>query len=717
MARQDQKLKHIKNLRCSLTGSSGKDADEPGLSAVLKSIQQHMIYSETDPRGRITHVNPAFCALSGYEREELIGSFHNVVNSGTHDGEFWRDFWTTIRSGRPWHGEICNRTKDGSPYWVDSVILPLVGHDGKIARFVSIRHDITDRKRAENALSHMGRVVEHSANEVFVFDAQSLKFILVNRGARENLGYSASELSHLTPVDIKPEFDEERFRRTIAPLIQGEADTLSFHTLHQRKDGSNYPCDINLHYARNENPPIFLAFVQDITQRRQDEESMRRLALYDPLTGLANRAHFQQDLKSAFQDPDRPLHLYYLDLNRFKQINDTFGHAVGDEVLKVAAKRLGTVTTDARLVARLGGDEFVVLYEEIGSETVPVYVDRLLSALKQPMMIKGHYHQVDASIGVARYPEDTTSSEDLLQAADIAMFDAKKREIGHSLYDTNMKKRIETRQRISERLTLSLDQGTLAIAFQPFVDLTNNNLIGAEALLRWTDSELGTVPPTEILSVAQEYRMLRELGYWVLDATCKAIVAWENADFILPCPISVNVTAEQVEDGSVVRDLSYLFKTFGVRPDQIEVELTESGMMKAPEKAREVVSDLRRFGVKVAIDDFGTGYSSLARLMQLSVDKLKIDNSFVNGLANDNPKVQLIQATVALARGLGCSVIAEGIETESQANILRRLGCNAGQGYLFDQPLTAEEFSMRWLKKTGVYLDCEQACNFDPITG
>lgn len=666
--------------------------------AVLAAIEEHMIYSETDVHGRITRVNPAFCALSGFDEAELVGSYHNIVNSGTHDRAYWSGFWRTIRSGQAWHGEICNRSKDGSLYWVDSVILPLRGLDGLIDRFVSIRNDITDQKRSENALSRMGRVVEHSANEVFVFNARSLHFMLVNRGARDNLGYDRDELSRMTPVDIKPEFDETAFRNMLAPLIDGDVDILSFETIHQRKDGTKYPCDINLHYARTENPPIFLAFVQDISQRREVEEEMHRLAFFDRLTGLANRAHLQQALDKALQLPERPLQLMYIDLNRFKKINDTFGHATGDEVIKVISNRLMAELCEAQLIARLGGDEFVVLHDATRSDTVACDIERLLDALSRPIVIDSRSHRVGASIGIAYYPEDCRSSEALLQAADIAMYDAKTRETGFSVYNANMKNRIEERLVKSERLALALEQDTLSLNFQPFIDLKSNRLVGVEALLRWRDAEFGNLPPSEIISIAQENRMLRRLGRWVVAAACKAIRAWEDEGLGVPFPISVNVVAEQMEDGSIVCDVIEMCESHGVLPEQIEIELTETIMLKAPEEARKVVSRLRQLGVKVAVDDFGTGYSSFALLMQLSVDKLKIDNSFIADLSANSPTFQIVEATITLAKGLGCSVVAEGIETEAQADTLRQLGCGAGQGFFFGRPLPAEIFAHRWLK-------------------
>jgi len=328
--------------------------------------------------------------------------------------------------------------------------------------------------------------------------------------------------------------------------------------------------------------------------------------------------------------------------------------------------------TDARLIARLGGDEFVVLHDAINPDRVSLDAERLLAVLSRPITINGHRHRIGASIGIARYSEDCTSSEELLQAADIAMYDAKLRETGFSVYTVNMKNRIETRQRMSERLALALENDTLSLAFQPFIDLSSNCLVGVEALLRWTDAELGDVSPTEIISIAQEYQLLRGLGRWVVAAACKAIMEWEDEGLAIPFPISINVAAAQLEDGSIVRDITHMCGVHGVRPEQIEIELTENIMLKAPEAAGRVVSSLRELGVKVAIDDFGTGYSSLALFMQFSVDKLKIDNSFVTDLSADSPTCQIVEATIELAKGLGCTVVAEGIDTKTQADILRR---------------------------------------------
>lgn len=664
--------------------------------ALMTTVRRHMIFSQTDNAGNITDVNEAFCDTSGYSRDDLIGAPHRIVNSGLQDRGFWATVWNTLRAGEAWHGEIANRAKDGSIYWVDSILMPIMRADGTTDRYLSLRHDITERKQAEEALSRMGRVVEHASNEVYVFDARELRFLLVNRGARDNLGYSSDEMRALTPIDIKPEFDEPRFRAQIAPLLAGERDLLRFETLHERKDGSTYPVEVNLYYARSESPPIFLAFVQDITARRKEEAAIRKLALFDPLTGLANRAHLMRQLETVLQT-EESVQVLYMDLNRFKQINDTMGHAAGDVVLQTVAERLVEVFGPHAIASRLGGDEFVVVLTNLPAEAVGVLTDQLLEALDRPIQIDDNRQEIGASVGTATYPGDGGTAEELLQAADIAMYQAKTRGLGQCAYAPSMKSNLRWRKEVSERLVRALRDDKLSLVYQPFVELGTGALCGAETLLRWTDEELGPIAPPDIISIAEEYRLMPRLGRWITDNACLQISRWAEQGFTLPGRIAINASARQVEDGSIVEDIEAACEGLGISPASVEVEITESNMMADPDAAAAVLDRLRRTGVHIAIDDFGTGYSSLARLKQFEIDKLKIDLSFIRDIPADHASLQIVTATIAMAQGMGFKVLAEGVETAQQAALLEKLGCDYAQGYHFDRPLPADRFAARWL--------------------
>jgi len=672
-------------------------AETDGLMGTIKS---HTIFSQAATDGTITDVNPAFCRISGYECEELIGAPHNIINAGVHSAAFWSAFWKRITSGKAWRGEICNRRKDGSLYWVDSIVMPFLNVEGRIERFVSVRFDITERKQAEEALARMGRILDDSSNEIYIFNADSLKFTQVNRGACRNLGYTARELTDLCPYDIKPEHTAETFFEMIQPLLRRETDRLSIETHHQRKDRSCYPVAIDLHYSAKEEPPVFVAIVQDITERKTNDARIERLAFYDPLTGLANRALMGDRLHRAVERAERERHnvrLLYLDLNRFKEINDTRGHAVGDKVLCAVAERFGSVTRKAETLARIGGDEFVVIVENVDTARTLGIIERLKGALAKPVTVEGKSHSLGVSIGVATYPDSGTSPTALLQLADIAMYDAKAKGGGYRFYDHEMGQQLARRLEIADRLADAMADERLELHYQPIVDLKTGRATGAEALLRWHEPGWGWLAPDEFIPIAEERRMMIEIGSWVIDKACGQFAQWRRQG--LPCPdrLAVNVSAQQMEGSALLESFETAIRQHAIPAAALEAEITESSMMKDPVRAAEILTDLKALGVRISIDDFGTGYSSLAYLKQFETDKLKIDMSFVRDLMNDPNCQAIVAATISMARGLGLSVLAEGVETLEQAEHLNRLQCEEAQGYLFGKALPADEFARTWL--------------------
>ncbi len=630
----------------------------------------------------------------------MIGAPHSIVNSGVHNRSFWRKFWTVLRTGKAWRGQICNRRKDGSYYWVNSIVMPFVSADGRIERFVSIRTDITESKRAEETLARMGRILDDSSNEIYVFSAETLQFTLLNRGARENLGYSSTEVLGLTPIDIKPEFDAASFAEMIRPLRDGEIEMAVFETLHQRSDGSVYPVLINLHYAPEETPPVFVAIVQDITERKAREAEIERLAFYDPLTGLANRALLVDRLRRAVAGAERyenPVTVLFLDLDRFKEINDTRGHRVGDAVLKEIARRFGSVVRGSDTLARIGGDEFVLLLERGKDPQTLSIIKRLQKCVGAPIEVDGRSHSLGVSIGVASYPGSGRNPEELLQAADIAMYDAKARGGGYRFYDRAMGDHLARRLDLTERLTAAIASGRLEMHFQPIVSLADGSLTSAEALLRWYEADLGWISPSEFIPLAEERRMMDELGRYVIDRCCAQIAAWRAKGLCPPRRVAINVSAQQIEPGHLVGYMQKTLDRYGLQGVALELELTESSMMTDPRRSGGTLRALKRMGIQVSIDDFGTGYSSLVHLKELEIDKLKIDMSFVHDLLTDPSCMAIVSATIAMAKGLGASIVAEGVEVPEQAEALREMGCDFAQGFHFDRALPGEDFGRKWL--------------------
>jgi len=669
--------------------------------SLMRTIRQHTIFSQARPDGTITDVNDAFCEISGYSRDELVGAPHRINNSGRHPPEFWADFWQKINSGQAWRGEICNRRKDGSLYWVDSIVMPMCDAEGHVERFVSVRSDVTERRQAEEKLARMGRILDDSANEIYVFDADSLKFTLVNRGARENLGYSREELARLTPIDLKPDLGAHGFTELIAPLLAGRIDKQTFETVHCRKDGTTYPVEISLHHAAEESPPVFVAIVQDISQRRSNDARIEQLAFYDPLTGLANRALMVDRLRQAVARAERygqTLSLLFMDLNRFKEINDTRGHGVGDAALAEVARRFRAVMRRSETLARIGGDEFVAIVENVTRANVIGIIHRLKGALAEPIVVEGKAHNLSVSVGVADFPRDSTQPESLLQLADIAMYEAKSQGGGYRFYDPEMGRAVAKRHEIAVRLAQALAEDRLDLFFQPFVNLETGALEGAEALLRWRDPDWGFVRPDEFIPIAAERRMLAEIGNWVIERACRQLRDWREAGLCGLDRLAINVAAEQMESAAILHRIEAALRRHDTPAEALEVEITESSMMTDPARAAETLRRLKDLGLRISIDDFGTGYSSLAYLKQFATDKLKIDMSFVRDLLDDPNTQAIIAATIAMARSLGLKVLAEGVETEAQAARLRELRCDQAQGYLFGRPVPADEFARTWLR-------------------
>ncbi len=672
---------------------------------ILGAINQHTIVSQTTAHGVITDVNEAFCKISGYAKEELIGAPHSIVNSKVHNSEFWEDVWKTIKSGKAWRGEICNLAKDGSYYWVDTILMPLVGSDGKIERFISIRHDITNQMRAEDALSRMTHVLDYSQNEISVFDGDSLKFLLVNRCARDNLGYTSGEIQDMGPVDLIPDLTEERLRMQLDTLRAGKRAALKFETTQIRKDGSTYPAQVNIHYARYEKPPVFVSVARDITNRRRKDAAIKKLAYYDQLTGLANRTLLVECLASAMKTAEvtnEPLHMLIMDIDQFKEVNDTFGNELGDMFLQEVARRFEAALPAEHITARINGDEFVAIFPNISHTEFISAANALSTSFNTPLEVNGRTVQRAVNIGCVSYPDYGGDPEELLRYADIALCAAKLERSAIIEFEPYMALSLANRRKLKAHFIEALNNDGFRLAYQPFVEITSGRLTGAEVLLRWTDPEMGNISPADIIPIVEENRLMSPLGDWIINRTCRQMHDWTQAGVPLPDRISINVAVEQIEDGSVIDTIVNATKAYAIDPSRLSIEITENSMMSDTDRTLKVLADLKKLGVSVSIDDFGTGYSSLAYLKQFAVDKLKIDISFIRDLLQEKATEQIVTATIAMANGLGLDVLAEGIETEAQAKRVAELGCFEAQGYLYEKPLCAEEFAEKWLRAPGL---------------
>lgn len=550
------------------------------------------------------------------------------------------------------------------------------------------------RERAEEEALYLSQILEESTNELYIFDAHSLLFLKVNKGAADNSGYSRSELHSMSPLDLKPEYTRATFEELVAPLKSGQNQELLFDTIHQRKNGTTYPVQIHLQLFANARPPMFVALVTDISERKNAERRIRDMAYTDSLTGIYNRNYFLQHLEDTIKRSVRHeshFALLFLDLDGFKDINDSLGHDAGDELLVAVADRLKGTLRDDDFIARLGGDEFCILIDEISDEdSAAKAAAACLSVLNKPFELVGRTLRPRGSIGIAVYPDDAGSVQELLKSADSAMYAAKTTgKHRYAFYNQEMGRMADQRLRLEHELRHALDNSEFDIHYQPQISTLGGRLVAVEALARWNHPTRGTVSPIEFIPVLERMGLIQRLGNWVLNTAAAQHKAWAQQG-MGNIRLAVNVSPLQFSDGSVIDSVTQLLSSTDMRPDLLELEITES-VIQTEDRVVSTLKDLKMMGVKIAIDDFGTGYSCLASLKSLSLDTLKIDRLFVNDIL-ENPESSMLCGTIiGMAQAMGYEVVAEGVEKLDQARSLVGFNCDFLQGYYFSRPVKAAE--------------------------
>lgn len=470
-----------------------------------------------------------------------------------------------------------------------------------------------------------------------------------------------------------------------------------------RRDGQLLPVDISLGHWEDEGAGHAIAYIRDLTDRKKFEESLRHQATHDELTGLPNRWLFRLQLNQALSRAgraDQRVAVLFLDLDYFKTVNDSFGHATGDALLVQVGNRIRSILRENDTLARLGGDEFAILLTDLVDVDEAVSVaTKLLTSLQASYRLQDQDVYSSGSLGLAFYPDDAKDSDTLLRYADMAMYQAKQSGRGaYACYSIDMDRRVHEDMRLHTGLKEAIAQGILTLHYQPQVDVKSGAIIGAEALLRWHDPELGDVPPARFIPVAEATGLILPLSDWVLDTACAQIAAWTQAG--TPLRVAVNFSAHQFRQRTLPDMVRAALERTGAQAEWLDIEITESVAMTQPEQAREQLHALVALGCRVALDDFGTGYSSLAYLKALPVSKLKIDKSFMDGIPDDVGDATISRAIIALAHSLGMTLVAEGVETEAQLEFLRQHGCEVYQGWLFAKAMKAAELTALIVKST-----------------
>jgi diguanylate cyclase (GGDEF)-like protein/PAS domain S-box-containing protein len=526
------------------------------------------------------------------------------------------------------------------------------------------------------------------------------KFAQVNQRFAELLGYAPEELSQLDFQTVTHPDDLVAELPMLDRLLRGESETYTMEKRFLRKDGETRWINLTVSIRRDADgaPRQFIAVAEDIAARKRVEEDLRSqqlraqyLASHDSLTGLPNRSLLHDRLDHAIAHAHRTKRMVavmFLDLDRFKLINDTLGHKSGDQLLQTMGARLQEIMREGDTVARLGGDEFVILVEDLANEEEATSIaEKVLSQIAVPAALDGHQLVLSTSVGVSMYPKDSQNAHVLLKQADIAMYQAKEKG-GNALryFDPEMNSHVFHRLAIENGLRRALELDELALRYQPLVDLKTGRIVGMEALVRWNHPEKGLLGPDEFISVAEETGLIIELGECVLRKACQQQQEWQEQG--LPgVRMAVNLSAKQFGPRNLVSRVRAVLNETGMDPSLLKLEITETGLMQDVARTQDALLELSAMGIELAIDDFGTGYSSLSYLKTLPIDTLKVDRSFVNDLAVDTDDAAIVSATIRLAHSLGLRVIAEGVETLTQLAFLANQRCDEGQGYYFSLPL------------------------------
>ncbi len=783
----------------------------------------------TDVNGNIEYVNPRFSHLSGYSAPEVVGRNRSALRSDDTSPHQYALSQQDLWNHGEWRGEIQNKKKNGEPYWVRQVISAVRDRDGRVTHYLILEEDITEQKRveaernqAENLVWRLGRILDQSFDEIYVIGAEDLRFVQVNKGAMNNLGYSFSEIEGMTPLDLLPDYDMAGFLGQLAPLRTAAVDHLVLETEHRRKDGTIYPVELRIQYSRLEEVPLFvvtgqditarklaeeelkksqaslaaaqriahlgnwdwdivqdklywsdeiymmfgvdpqsftpsyasligrvhpderqyvedavratidggqrydvehrvlladgrerivhaqgeavynpegklvrmMGTVQDITARKRAEERLNFLAFYDDLTSLPNRVLFHDRLRQALLEAERhqrTVAVMFMDLDRFKNINDSMGHEAGDLLLKAVAARLTASVREGDTVARLGGDEFTVVLNVIERvQDAAKVANKILRSFQKPFLIQGHELFITASLGITLYPHDDAEIHGLLKNADTAMYHAKEQgRNNYQFYSSEMSATAYERLVMETNLRQALDRGEFVLYYQPQVGLENGDVAGVEALIRWKHPELGLVLPYKFIPLAEETGLIVPITEWALHEACRQLRIWQDAG-LGELRISVNISSHYFLQKDLLDTVERLVSDYGLSSWQLELELTESAIMHNIELAVATLNKLKSLGVRVALDDFGTGYSSLSYLKRFPIDILKIDQSFIRDIPHDKNEAALTSAIITLGHSLGIEIVAEGVENTAQVAFLKNGACDYVQGFFFSEPLSPD---------------------------
>ncbi|MEK7990569.1 MAG: EAL domain-containing protein [Thiotrichaceae bacterium] len=667
------------------------------LKSVLDNIPQYIFWKDVNES--YLGCNDNFAQLIGIEDiNQIIGKNDDMLIEEYADADILNFLDNCPHTtDAPCYHFISAVDRENNTLWFDINTIPLQNDNAEYIGYLGTFEDITERKQTEEKLKQAAKVLENSAEAICITDEES-NIIVVNQAFSQITGYEESEILGKTTSILKSGKHDSGFYQDMWTSIQ-TSGSWEGEIWNRRKNGEVYPEWLNISVIKDEitkEITNYLAIFSDITCTKQNEQRLAYLAHYDDLTGLPNRTLFYERVERALflaKENNYKVAVLFLDLDHFKYVNDTWGHAIGDLLLKYVTKRILQCVHKNDTVARLGGDEFTAVLDNIeSSETAATVGKRILDSLRPPFYLSGHETFISSSIGISIYPSDGEDVETLLKHADIAMYRAKDGgKDNYQFFTAQMNVEAQQRLLLEVKLRHALERNELRLYYQPQIHLASGHIIGAEVLVRWQHPELGLLSPQQFIPLAEETGLIVTIGEWVLRAACEQHKIWRDNGYP-HLRLAVNLSSRQFRENDLADRILQILDETEMDSSLLELEITESVLMKDADKAVETLNILKETGIQLAIDDFGTGYSSLNYLKRFPIDKLKIDKSFICDIPKNMDDMTITKAIVALARSLHLKVIAEGVETKAQLAFLKSLRCDEVQGYLMGHPIPVNEF-------------------------
>lgn len=699
-------LSELKETHLAGPGCSGgiqKEGLYQDLKHLLDAVDETTLISIVGPDGRILYVNDLFCQVFGFTREELVGSEYGMIKSNMHSQAFYDEMWSTIQKGRAWFGEIMNAHKDGSKYWLQTAIYPVLHEDGTVKHYIAIRKDITEGKRVEeqerqriersyesvlNNLDHLVMRIETDASGRYI-----VTMIGGNMLQKLNLTGNVQEGTPVEDALKLTDGEKQQFIRQLDIVFTGQTAGFELNYI-------NWYLYVNLAPIKEGGDVrAVTASVSDITALKRTELAMRDMAFQDPLTGLPNRRRFELDVLNLISErrgTGQGFGMLLVDLDRFKNINDSLGHATGDRFLVIATERMKLESVDESFryeLYHLGGDEFIYLITDYLPGTVQAFIRQVIRVFQQPFPYYDGEVDLQASIGGTFFPEYADSGEQMMKQVDMAMLAAKKSGgQSYRFFTDDMQKEFDHYVHIERELRKALNGcEDFELYYQPLFRAGETSPSSAEALIRWHHPARGLISPGSFIPVAEKSGLIVPLGQWILKRAAMDVKRWSDYSGEKR-QISVNISSQQLQMPNFSSQLEEVMQTEGILPEQIQLEITENILMEKRKENVVKLVGLQKQGYTIAIDDFGTGYSSLSYLKSFPVNVLKVDQSFVKDLPNDEADKAIVKATVQMGINLGLHMIAEGVESAEAAAYLEEIGCHELQGFYFAKPAPFDEF-------------------------